>query len=312
MPTAITVTADNHDQRLDIFLTSQLPDLTRSQIKKMILSGAVIVSGQKATVHRFLKADDVIEFVTVPERAPHPSGELIAANVKDVKVKVIAETPDYLIINKPAGLLVHPTPTSNTPTLSDWLVAHYPHTKDVGDSARPGIVHRLDRDVSGLMIIPTTQASWEYFKQQFKDRTLTKKYLTLVHGAIERDNGEINFPIARSVTKRGLFAARATDDPATKNALTRFNVLKRFRNFTYLEVQIFTGRTHQIRVHMLAYGTPIVGDTLYAEKANKKIELSRLFLHASELEFTDPQGNPQHFKLPLPKNLEQFMEGLVE
>ena len=314
-PQIINVTEENRDQRLDKFLTEQMSDTTRTQIKKLILSGLVLINHKKATVHQFLKVGDVIK---ISEKSPLPEKEekkkLPSTSNKKIfeKIKIVSDEPDFLIIEKPSGLLVHPTSKIETNTLVDWLLEKYPKLRNIGeDPQRPAIVHRLDKDVSGLMLIPKSQKSFDYFKRLFKLRDITKKYTALVYGEIWKDEDEITFPISRSVNKKGLFAAKPKiETPEDKKAHTIFNVIKKFKNYTLLEVQILTGRTHQIRVHMLAYGNPIVGDPIYKNKRVKLAEAERIFLHASYLSFIDLNGEKWEFTSEIPNPMTEFIKKL--
>jgi len=235
-----------------------------------------------------------------------------------LNIEIIAETKDYVVINKPAGLLVHGAPHIKEETLVDWLLQKYPKIGQVGeDLDRPGIMHRLDKDVSGLMVIAKNQASYDSLKEQFKNRTITKEYTALVYGKVLKDEDEIDFPIKRS-TKGYKMAAvpqnfnSENDEARVRQATTVFSVIKRLINFTLLKVTIKTGRTHQIRVHLHAYGYPLVGDDLYNNKQskskNKKYNLGRVFLVATHLEFTDLSGTKQVFTAGLPKDLVQFLD----
>ena len=241
--------------------------------------------------------------------------------------EIISETKDYLVINKPAGLAVHAGGNLKEATLVDWLIAHYPKIKKIGDDPiRPGLVHRLDKDVSGLMVIAKNQKSFLNLKEQFKDREVNKEYLALVHGKLSRDEGSIDFPITRSQAgyKMAALPANTTDllrrrHPRGRDqgnieswlksrlALTEYTVLKRFINYTFLRVKIKTGRTHQIRVHLFALGHPLVGDDLYhtkkSKEKNKKLNIGRVFLVADHLTFSDLNGEKQDFKIDLPPAL---------
>ncbi|MFA5024607.1 MAG: RluA family pseudouridine synthase [Patescibacteria group bacterium] len=245
--------------------------------------------------------------------------------------QIIFEDNNYLVINKPAGLAVHGGGNIKEPTLADWLIARYPKILEVGDDpARPGIVHRLDKDVSGLMVVAKTQASFESLKNKFKDREINKEYLALVYGQIANETGEINFSIKRA--NKGFKMAALplnTDNLLTRHnpknrdqgnidgffkarlAETEFKVLKRFINYTLLSVKIKTGRTHQIRVHFFAYGHPLVGDDLYYTKKtkekNKKLKLGRVFLVANHLSFRDLDGEKHDFKIDLPLELKNWL-----
>jgi 23S rRNA pseudouridine1911/1915/1917 synthase len=251
---------------------------------------------------------------------------------KNIEPQIIAETEDYLVIDKPAGLIVHGAPGITEKTLVDWLIAHYPKIKSVGDDeSRPGIVHRLDKEASGLMVIAKNQKSFDSLKKQFQKRQVTKKYLALVHGKIIKEDGCLNFPIKRARDGHRM-AALPTNNTAIENkkrpnnrdfgtikaedeakeAITEFCVLHRYINYTLLEVKIKTGRTHQIRVHMYAYGHPLLGDSLYFTKKtkvkNEKAGLNRLFLVSYELCFKDREGQKQIFTLKLPAELQKFLD----
>lgn len=323
MKNTITIKLENQGQRLDKFLNDYLPDYTRSQIKKMILNGDVLVNDQDTSVHKFLKENDKIKINIDSDKKTPKSPTTVKNHEADNQdifkdIKLIDETDDFLIIEKPVGLLVHPTDKNETNTLVDWLLGKYPNIKNVGeDPARPGIVHRLDKDVSGLMVIPLNQKSFEFFKKKFKLRDIDKRYTALVHGEVSKDYDEINFFIGRSKSKEGIFAARpAKSDELNdkdKQAITEFNVVKRYKNYTLLEIKILTGRTHQIRVHLKAYGHPIVGDKLYLNKKIKmKRDLSRIFLHAHHLAFVGPDDQKYDFSSPLPAKLKSFTKSLKE
>ena len=234
-----------------------------------------------------------------------------------LKYQTIFENNKFLIINKPAGLLVHGANHIKEPTLADQLLKKYPELAKVGeDPCRPGIMHRLDKQVSGLMAVAKTQIAFNHLKKQFQDRTITKIYTALVYGKIERDEDEINFPIQRSSKGHKMAALPlTTKGQATqegRQAITEFEVIKRFINYTLLKVKIKTGRTHQIRVHLSAYGHPVVGDDLYGtrktKEKNKKLNLGRIFLVANKLSFIDLNGKQKTFKIDLPEELKNFLK----
>ena len=244
---------------------------------------------------------------------------------------IIFEDKDCLVINKQAGLPVHGGGNITGATLADLLIEKYPEIKNVGDDqTRPGIVHRLDKEVSGLMVIAKNQPSFENLKKQFKKREINKEYIALVYGKLQNDEGEINFPIKRASTGHKMAAmpiqvidllSRKT--PTTRDrgnisgsfkareALTTYKTLQKFVNFTLLKVKIKTGRTHQIRVHFYAYGNPLVGDTLYNTKKtklkNEKLKLGRIFLMACHLSFKDLNGEKKDFILELGDDLKKFL-----
>lgn len=247
-------------------------------------------------------------------------------------IPIIFENDDYLIINKPAGLVVHGgLGVKEEFILTDWIKNKYPQIIDVGDDPlRPGIVHRLDKEVSGLMLIAKNQKSFNYFKKQFVSRKVHKEYIALTHGKISKDEDVIDFLIRRArdgykmaaipsssktiheknkPSNRDLGILRAQEE--SKEAITEFSVLKRFINYTLLKVKIKTGRTHQIRVHLFAYGHPLLGDPLYYTKKtkvkNEKISLGRIFLTATALSFKDLEGEKQKFTIDLPQELQDFL-----
>jgi 23S rRNA pseudouridine1911/1915/1917 synthase len=248
--------------------------------------------------------------------------------------EIIFENDDYLVINKPAGLAVHGGGNIKEETLADLLLKKYPQIKNVGDDPiRPGIVHRLDKEVSGLMVVAKNQETFSNLKNQFKDRDVNKEYIALVHGKTVNDFGEINFPIKRSsegykmaampLNTADLLSRRQPKERDKGNldgffkareAITEYTVIKRFVNYTLLQVKIKTGRTHQIRVHFHALGHPLVGDNLYFNKKskaqNKKINLGRIFLMAAKLSFKDKNKETQSFSLELPQELDDWLKTL--
>lgn len=234
-------------------------------------------------------------------------------NDKRVGFSLVDETPDYLVIDKPAGLLAHKAPGKDEPTLVDALTLRYPELSGVGDDKdRPGIAHRLDKEASGLMVVARNQAMFENLKEQFKNRTINKEYLALAHGVIKHERGVVDRPIGRSLTKGGRMAAHSQTQEKDRQAITEYWVEKRFGHHTLLRVKPRTGRPHQIRVHLNSFGYPIVGDKLYTnEKARRSLirhPLPRLFLHAAKLGFRDLQDEYHEYELTLPEELENFLK----
>lgn len=233
--------------------------------------------------------------------------------------KIIFENSDFLIIDKPAGLLVHPASGKNheTETLTDWLIENYPQIKQVGDAPelRPGIVHRLDKETSGVMIIAKTQEAFEALKQKFQTREIKKTYLGLALGKFSENQDEINKPIAKSKdsTKRTTFIKEGQKNSEAKTLWRKIQEYQDEKGqfLTLLELEPKTGRTHQLRVHLSAIGHPIAGDYLYGRRATKSFRksLERIFLHAQSLEF-NWQGEKLSFEAPLPKNLSEFLQTL--
>ncbi|MDP2736751.1 MAG: RluA family pseudouridine synthase [bacterium] len=303
----------NHDskERLDKFLSQELADLSRSQIQKMIKAEEVLVNGKIAAVHHFLKNGYVVSFVKPKAAAPEVVEALKkTAAVKLPEPKIIAETADYLVLDKPAGLLVHPASSSTGKTLVDWLIKKYPKIKKVGENLeRPGIVHRLDKSVSGAMVVAKNKKTYAHLKKQFQTRSVKKIYLGLVYGQVSADEGIIDFPLKRSRLSGKIVAMPRGEEG--KESITAFTVIKKFANYTYLELDLKTGRSHQLRAHLTAYGYPLIGDQLYFNKKNKdKFKLGRVFLHAHKLTFTDLAGKKQTFTSKLPADLQNVLNGL--
>lgn len=306
----IQVDSEQGVVRLDIFLVDALA-MSRSQVQKMIDRKRILVDGElpKKAGHK-VKGGTVIEILDKESHGP----------VELPDIDVVSETDEYLVVNKPAGLLVHPTEADEPVTLAAWILKHYPDIAGVGDSdVRPGIVHRLDREASGLLVIAKTQEVFEHLKQQFKKRTVVKEYLVLVYGSFDTDHDTIDFVIDRG--KDGRMVARpktdllklknATRTIKGKKALTEYWVTDAFVRFSFLRVKIYTGRMHQIRVHLYATGHPVVGDTLYDNKKLVKkgdTELDRLFLHAYKLGFANLAGEEKQFQIGLPDDLQNYMD----
>lgn len=311
----IKITELNSSQRLDKFLAnSSLLKLSRSQIQKLIEQGLIIINNLTVRPHYFLKPGDIIKIVKNISSGKKPIDKKKFASASGRKIKIIHETAEFLVINKPAGLAVH---GPSNYTLVDWLKVKHPGIKTVGDDPeRPGIVHRLDKDVSGLMIIAKTQAAFSYLKKQFQDRTIIKEYTALVYGKIKLDNALINFPIKRARVGYKMAALPATvkgeSTKAGRLAETEFKVLQKLINYTLLKIKIKTGRTHQIRVHLAAYGAPVVGDNIYSTAKtrllNKKLNFKRIFLIADRLSFTDLTGARQDYKIGLTRELKNILK----
>lgn len=296
------VSAEEDDVRLDHFLVARLEG-SRAKIQKLIKTQGVEVNGKKITVpHFFLETDDVVTTAFEAE-------EKKAKDETPPDINIIYEDDDVLVLNKPSGLLVHSAPGAIGPTLVDALRVHFPKIDEVGEANRPGIVHRLDRFVSGVMIVAKTPKAYDWLKEQFKNRTVKKRYRALVNGRLEKEVGEINFKIGRG--PNGRMAARPEEDEDGKESITKYAVRKRYANATELDVDIETGRTHQIRAHFHALGHPIVGDTLYTIRKKRVVAFPRLWLHAESL--TIPllgEAVPNTFNAPLPEELSEFTKRL--
>ncbi len=303
MPT-IEIPLNKLGERLDKMLVETM-EASRSQIQRLIKQGTVTVNGKQGKPGQTLEPGDIVFYPATGLTVPVKSDAFPLLDV-------VYEDDDLLVINKPAGLLVHEAfRDEHRTTVVDGLLERYPEIADVGDDpTRPGIVHRLDKDVSGLMVIAKTPEAFEALKKQFQNRTIKKEYLALVYGMLPKETDTITLKIHRSKNK-GRMVAR-TESQEGKDAITLYDVLKRFSTATYVQVKILTGRTHQIRVHFQALGYPIVGDRLYKVKRMKfrEIPLSRLFLHSHKLTLRLMDGHEKNFTAPLPENLQTLLRTL--
>ena len=288
MKKEFTVTEEQKGQRLDHLLRELLPDVSRSKLQKMVKDELVTVNEKNVTPHHFLKAGDIVRI--------NEQEKPIEKEVKATPLfRVIFECDEYLVIDKPPGLVVHGGAHTTGRTLVDQLLERYPEIRQVGsDPLRPGIVHRLDKEASGVMVIARTQNSFESLVRQFKLRQVKKHYLVLTYGRVEPAVGVIDLPITRS---RQQYTRRAAGRNEGQHAVTRYSVERFIDNTSLIRVVPETGRTHQIRVHFFSKGNPIVGDPLYVSKKIKKIPSPRLMLHACLLEFLDLAGEAREYSV---------------
>jgi 23S rRNA pseudouridine1911/1915/1917 synthase len=296
-----TITVETGGERIDKYLVDHI-ELSRSQIAKRIQAGEITVGGKTVTKHLALEVGDVID-VAIPEEE--------AIELVPVDIPVIYEDDSVLVVSKPVGVLVHPTSSSREWTLAHFIQAHVPEITEVGDSPeRPGMVHRLDRGVSGVMVIAKTQDAFEHLKAQFKARTVGKEYRAIVLGVPNDSYGIIKFKIDHSKRKGGKMAARPEHEDG-KTAWTEYDVLQTINErYAELSVRIKTGRTHQIRAHLAAIDHPVVGDQLYASKHYKTgKEYPRIFLHSYTLSFIHPEtGEDVEYQSALPEEFTTFTE----
>lgn len=293
------ITAPVHSMRLDIFLSQEFTRYSRSFFKRLIDEGDVSVNSQHVKAG-FLLPEGAVVKITFP-RLPDPK-ELKAFDT-EVGVKIVAQHEDFVIVYKPAGLMVHkPNDFCTDITLVDWLMASFPELSCVGVKNRPGIVHRLDKDTSGLLIIPRNNAAHAIFGDMFRTRQIQKTYWALVHGHTPK-SGSVNFPIGR----HPIHKHRMVHLPGRGNArtaLTQYQALAYYDDYTLLKVNIVTGRTHQIRVHCTAIGHPVLGDTVYGAPSNL---IARQALHAKTLAFTY-QEIPYTFDWPVPEDMNKLIK----
>jgi 23S rRNA pseudouridine1911/1915/1917 synthase len=285
------------EDRLDSYVCRRHPQLSRSQVQRLIAAGNITVNGRTAKPGLRLAVGDEIE-VTIP---PTPPQEL---KPEAIPLKIIYEDDDLLVVDKPAGITVHPAPGHPGHTLVNAILAHFPHLADIGDSLRPGVVHRLDKDTSGVMLVAKNAKAQANLSKQFKSHSVTKAYLALVKGKLEPEEGVIEADIGRDPRHRQRMAVVAQG----REARTDYRVVEYLGNYTLLEVMPETGRTHQIRVHLAAIGFPVVGDKVYGVKSEY---LTRQFLHASLLGFKLPaSGEYVEFESELPEDLKQALEAI--
>ena len=259
----IKITEKESGQRLDKFLVEENKDCSRSFWQKAISDSLVLVNKEKTSASYKIREGDNIEVKKREVKKVIKEKKIDLSPDKKIKFEIIFEDNNYLVINKPAGLTVHPSDGTPKGTLANGLLAYLPKLKNIGDDEiRPGIVHRLDKDVSGLMVVAKNQKTFLHLKKQFQDRRVKKEYLALVYGVINKDYDEINLKIGRSKAS----GIMATGGDKYKEAKTLFWVKKRFRNYSYLKVEILTGRTHQIRVHLRAIDHPVVGQDVLFKK----------------------------------------------
>ena len=298
------VPAEEAGGRLDVFLAGRVSNWSRSQIQRLIRTGLVSVNSRPARkAGETVEAGDVIA-VCLERQELH-------AGPQDLPLQVVYEDDDLLVVDKPAGMVVHVGAGVKEGTLVNALLHHVGRLSSAGGELRPGIVHRLDRMTSGLMIVAKNDFAHQRLAAQFKSRAVHKTYTALVHGRVANECGEIRKPVGRDPRRRVRMKAGGI---RAREAVTGYRVLKRFPQFTLLEVQPQTGRTHQIRVHLSAAGHPVVGDSLYGAPAKLRLggreaeTLTRNFLHASAIEFQHPRtGEKVHLLSDLPAELEDFL-----
>lgn len=297
--------------RLDQYISGVKPDLTRTFIQKLIKGGSVFVNNKKITKtgHKLKEGDELVVII--------PSIKEVGILAEDIPLDVVYEDSDIIVTNKPAGMVVHPTDHGAhvSGTLVNALMHHCRDLSGIGGEKRPGIVHRLDKDTSGLIISAKNDRAHHFISKQIENRTVIKKYVTLLKGNLSPKHGSIEAPLIKSHAG-GKKDIQVSGNAKAKYALTHYKVAKYVGDYSLVEVQIVTGRTHQIRVHFKAIGHPVCGDTMYGDpKTNEKLKefgLMRQFLHAAELTFKIPQNQKElHLKAKLPKDLNNLLKKLT-
>lgn len=305
---AFEVSEADADTRLDAFLAARVEGVSRTTLKRSIEDGDALVDGHAAKPSYKLRAGERIE-VELPEP---PASDLTP---EDIPLDIIHEDDDVVVVNKPAGMVVHPASGVHAGTLANALAFHFKQLSEHAGALRPGIVHRLDRDTSGLVVVAKNARAHEKLADQFRARTVFKSYVALVHGVTKEDKGKVEEPLARDTGNRTRMAVRR----GGRVALSLWRARRRFARFTLLDVQIKTGRTHQIRVHLAWMKHPVVGDDVYGMGRDGNLQdprlragivaLGRQFLHAERLGFHHPgTGEWMSFTAPLPPELDKFIE----
>jgi len=291
--------AGEYWERLDHFLTAYLQDLSRSRVEKLIQNGRVTVNGAVETKKsREVFAGDLVAVEQEIEEA--------AAYTPSQRLNKLFEDEWLLVIDKPAGLVVHPGAGEKRETVLDIFRHEYPAIGAMADSERPGIVHRLDKDTSGVLILAKSEEAVRRMQELFQEREMSKTYLALVSGHLRFRNGSIDRPLARSLRHRARFEVVGEDREDRREAVTDFSVIREFGKFSFVKLMPRTGRTHQLRVHMAHFGNPVLGDILYNK--NRGRDFPRLALHAFRIEFTHPFSNePVQVTSPLPQDLRRYM-----
>ena len=295
--------------RLDAYLAAQIDGWSRARLQRLIEAGDVLVNSKQAKASYKVSAKDEIEV----ELTPPPASNFTPENIP---LEIVFEDDHVIVINKPAGLVVHPAAGIHSGTLANALAYHFQQLSNAG-SIRPGIVHRLDKDTSGLLVAAKTESGHENLADQFRAREVFKSYVALVYGVVKQESGRIDQPIARDPRNR----TRMAIVPGGRGALSLYKTRRSYDSFTLLDVELKTGRTHQIRVHLSWLKHPVVGDELYAGGRDNNVQdvqlraqirkLKRQFLHAEKLGFRHPQtGEPMQFVAPLPAQLASLLEKL--
>jgi 23S rRNA pseudouridine1911/1915/1917 synthase len=282
--------------RIDVFLKDRAPDFSRTLLKDLILKGRVLVNGAKVKPHYKLKAGDRLQWL-IPDALESD------LQPEDIPLDILFEDKDLIVLNKPSGLVVHPGVGNQTHTLVQALLFH---TKELScvNKERPGIVHRLDKETSGVMVIAKNNPTHLELARQFKKHAIERRYIALVAGKVNFDEGVVDVPLKRHLLDRKKMAVSFTQE--AKEAHTFYRVLKRYPEFTVVELFPQTGRTHQLRVHLSYLGHPILGDMTYGKKKN----FPRLALHAKDLGFTHPStGEFMKFESPLPLEMKSVTPG---
>ena len=289
-------------QRVDVYLSNYYPDLSRSQLQKLISQGMVEINGEKVAAKYKIKQGDYV-YLTIPDPVE------LTANPENIPLDIYFEDEDVIVINKPRGMVVHPAEGNYSGTLVNALIYHCKDLSGINGVMRPGIVHRLDKDTSGLLMVAKNDLAHNSLAVQLEKRQIIRRYLALLHGNIKEDAGTVDAPVGRDPHNR---QKMTVTDRNSRVAVTHFKVLRRFGQYTLVELRLETGRTHQIRVHMKYIGYLVVGDPKYGPN-KPHFNLDGQFLHAHILGFQHPRtGRHLEFKAPLPDVLENILTKLAD
>lgn len=292
----LIVEEDWEGERLDAFIAGELEDLSRSQVKGLIDDKQVEVGGEVRKASYRLKLGEEVKIII-------PQAQEVEIAAQDIPLTIIYEDSDIAVIDKPKGMVVHPAHGNPDNTLVNALLFHIKDLSGINGEIRPGIVHRLDKDTSGIMVVAKNDNAHRYLSAQIKAQTINREYIALVHGIIKENLGTIDAPIGRSKVERKKMAVVAEG----RNAISHYQVMERFHNYTFVKVKLVTGRTHQIRVHMAYMKHSVVGDPLYGSP-RKHFNLDSQALHAHILGFNHPStGEYVEFKSPVPKYMEDIL-----
>ncbi|MGY8620653.1 RluA family pseudouridine synthase [Bacillus safensis] len=295
----IAVSEDQTSERLDKFLSTTEPEWSRTQVQQWVKDGLIEVNGKQVKANYKVQAGDQIK-VDIPDP------EELDVEAEPMDLDIYYEDADVLVVNKPRGMVVHPAPGHVSGTLVNGLMAHCKDLSGINGVMRPGIVHRIDKDTSGLLMVAKNDMAHESLVDQLVAKTVTRKYTAVVHGIIQHDTGTIDAPIGRD--KKDRQSMTVTKENA-KQAVTHFDVIERFKDFTVVECRLETGRTHQIRVHMKYIGYPLAGDPKYGPR--KTVDFNGQLLHAGVLGFDHPRtGEYIEFTAPIPADMQAFIDSL--
>lgn len=294
----IIIISDTENERVDVYISSQQGDISRNSVQKLIADGSIRVNDKNVKANYKVKLNDCIRIVL-------PEPEVLDIAAEDIPIEIVYEDDDLAVINKPQGMVVHPAPGHYSGTLVNGLMYHLKNLSSINGILRPGIVHRLDMNTSGLMLVAKNDKSHNFLAKCLKEHSINRIYFALVEGNVKDDSGVIDAPLGRSEKDR---KKRTVTYKNSKNAVTNYWVEKRYGKYTLIKLKLETGRTHQIRVHMKHIGHPVVGDDVYGSKTNKFL-LNGQLLHSKSIGFVHPStGEYMEFESELPDYFQKVLK----